>query len=295
MAGGKGDRHKAAKDGRKKQVHLWVCTKCDDAIDEDGPSIECGHCKQWCHKNCSGLASEKFKLLQKCGEEIVWKCENCRHKGTDVQDSSRLETKVDRMMEMMVALTERLLNLEKDKQGESLDEKVEAKVKQAFEELNEKNKRKLNLIVVNVPENEGENAEDRNQKDLDAVSRLVERTTDVLKSELCSSVRLGAKSIGLKPRMLRVTVSSEEAKRKILSGARKLNEGVKDPKKRIYFNQDRTPKEREDFKKLRAELEERRKEDSDLIIRGGKIVKGPNREEGKNATKKGPDSDSESE
>ena len=41
---------------------------------------------------------------------------------------------------------------------------------------------------------------------------------------------------------------------------------------RVYINQDRTPKEREIFKKLREELMEKRKENPDLVIRDNKTV-----------------------
>ena len=72
-----------------------------------------------------------------------------------------------------------------------------------------------------------------------------------------------------RPRMLRVTVRNEETKKKLLTNARKIEGKGRD---RVYINQDRTPKEREIFRKLREELMEKRKENPDLVIRDNKIV-----------------------
>jgi hypothetical protein len=111
---------------------------------------------------------------------------------------------------------------------------------------------------------------------LEVVSELVAKVSDVKKEELGNPVRLGARVIGRKskPRMLKVTLKSEEAKKKLMTNAYKLNEGVREQSKRVYFNHDRTAKERADYKKLKEELDERRREDPSLVIRGGKIVAG---------------------
>ena len=201
---------------------------------------------------------------------MIWSCEKCRGRGDEGADRSRLEVKVDRMMEMMTALTGRLLSLE-DEGG--LDAKVEKKVNEAFEEMVEREKRKLSIVIVNIPESEGETVEVRNKKDKDKVVELLKKVTDLKEEDIQNPLRLGSRPLGTKPRMLKVRVRSEEAKRKIMANARKLNENVVDAKKRVYVNHDRTPKEREDFKKLRSELTERQKKDPELVIRGGKIVK----------------------
>lgn len=263
-----------AGDGSKRKkinrATPWKCLKCDEAIDEESPSIECGMCKQWVHKKCTNLSNDKYKLLQKGGEEIIWACEKCRGRGDEGVDRSRIEVKVDKMMEMMTVLTQRLLSLEDEK---DLDAKVEKKVNEALGEMMEREKRKLSIVIVNIPESEGETVDARNKKDKEKVVELVKKVTGLEDVEILSPLRLGARPLGSKPRLLRVSVTSDEVKKKIMTNARKLNENVNDPKKRVYFNHDRTPKEREDFRQLRSELSERQKFDPELIIRGGKIVK----------------------
>jgi len=242
-------------------------------------SMECGVCKKWCHKKCTKLTDERYKYLQKCGSEILWGCAKCRDSEERSSSASRLEAKVESMMAMMTKLMGRLIELEEDRSKSKIEEKieetVERKVQEVMNETNEREKRKLNVVFVNVPEGDGENGEERKKGDLAKVVELVGKISEVGKDEIGSPVRLGGRMIGSdsRPRLLRVTVKTEEAKRKLLANARKLSEG-KDAKHRIYINQDRTPREREEYKKLREELVRRQKEEPDLVIRGGRIVKG---------------------
>jgi len=290
MAGGKkgkkgkgrdseGERSPKSKLGCSKA--LWTCLDCEEEVREDIDSIQCGKCKQWCHKNCSGLSEKCYKMLQGSGEEIWWVCGECRDlEGEETSTSrSRMEAKMDRMMEMVAALTVRLAQIEAKGVGgvteQQLDEKVEKKVSEALEEVIEREKRKLNVILVNVPECEGDSAEERQKGDLGRVGEMAKRIAGVDKEDISNPVRMGARNIGKggKPRMLRVTVRSEETKRKLLMNAYKLSEGEGN-RNRMYINQDRTPKEREEFRKLREELERRRKDEPELVIRGGRIVQG---------------------
>lgn len=49
-----------------------------------------------------------------------------------------------------------------------------------------------------------------------------------------------------------------------------INTGITDPTKRIYINNDSTPKERDQFRILREEMKRRREEgENDLVIREG--------------------------
>jgi len=261
------------------KVH-WYCLQCDELIeDRKQDSIECGICKKWCHKKCSKLSEERYKYLQNSGNEVLWGCKKCRESEGQDPEKSRLEAKVDGMMQMMTKLMTRLVQLEEERSHsrleEKIDETIERKVEEVMDESRERDKRKMNVMFVNVPESEGDTAEERMKGDLAKVTGLVGKIAEVGKDEFSGMVRLGGKTIGSgsRPRMLRVTVKTEEAKKKLLMNARKLNEGV-EASKRIYINQDRTAREREDFRRLRDELEKRRKEEPDLVIRGGRIVKG---------------------
>lgn len=208
---------------------------------------------------------------------MLWVCRGCRR--DDKGERDRIEDRLERIMGMFQELGNRILELEKRRLdqdvGERIQMEVEKRVRETFEEVQEREKRKNNIIVVNLPESGEEKVEDRQREDIQRVKERLAKIPEVEVGEVRDPVRLGKRDIGngSRPRMLRITVQKEETRRKILSLAHTLNEGIKDPKGRVYFNADRTPKEREEFRKLREELERRKKDEPDLVIRGGKIVK----------------------
>ena len=214
------------------------------------------------------------------GEEMLWCCIKCRESDSVERGRTRLEAKIDAMTEIIERMTKRMIELEESKvERESkiekmISESVEEKVKEAMNEAREREKRKLNVILVNVPESEGESAEERKKGDLEQVGNIAGKITEVERDDFRDPIRLGGKTIGSesKPRMLRVTVKNEDVKKRVLANARKLNEGV-NFKNRVYINPDRTEGERREFRQLREELERRKKDDPNLIIRGGMIVR----------------------
>ena len=123
---------------------------------------------------------------------------------------------------MLTSLHARLDRLE-DTQNENLieverkiEEVVDGKVKEYMEENEEKEKRKHNIIICNLPESPAESPEERKNDDLERVRDLVGKISDVQRSEVNSPVRPGKIQIGknVKPRLLRMVVKTVEAKRK---------------------------------------------------------------------------------
>ena len=112
------------------------------------------------------------------------------------------------------------------------------------------------------------------------IEKIVPEAKEVEKV-LENPTRLGQYKIGtnVKPRLLRVTVRSDETKTNIMKRAYKLNTGVTNKSEKVYINHDLTPKERETEKELRDELRARRGNgEEDLVIRNGKIVTRPARQ-----------------
>ena len=129
---------------------------------------------------------------------------------------------MDSILKVLTSLHARLDRLE-DTQNENLreverkiEEVVEGKVKEYMEENEEKEKRKLNIIICNLPESPAESPEERKNEDPERVRDLVGKISDVQRSEVNNPVRLGKIQIGknAKPRLLRMVVKTVEAKRK---------------------------------------------------------------------------------
>ena len=290
--------HKKTKPGRHVRINSesdfsapWLCLGCEDAIDtEDFDSIECSKCSEWCHRRCSDLDRDEFRVAQKGNSLLSYTCQKCNSKSKDKslsqKDASRIENKVDKMLDMFHAFTKKMvstlddhkteLHRRVDKVESNMEKQVEIKVKEAMLEEKEREMRKNNAILVNLPESGDSNPEQRQKDDVEETLKILEKVLGekVASSEIDNPVRIGTRQVGKdsKPRLLKIQIANEAFRRKLFSKTKKFNEREGDPKKKVYVNPDRTPKEREDYKKLRAELKERQKTNPNLIISRGKIV-----------------------
>ena len=152
---------------------------------------------------------------------------------------------------------------------------VDRKLAEALGEAQDKERRKLNLIITNVKESTKTISIEKQRDDLEQAKALIRQITDLSDEEIEEPVRLG-KEGGNRPRLLRVKVKSEGKKREIIKKAptSKVNANIPDKKTRYYFNNDYTPKERETNHKLREELRDRlQKGETNLIIRNGQVIK----------------------
>ncbi len=145
---------------------------------------------------------------------------------------------------------------------------VNAKITEVLEEEREKERKKLNLVLVNLKEADGHSVEEKKKAEIEQVEEIFK---DILPEdttvEVKDPIRLGQKNAGNRPRLLRVTVSNEETKKEILRNTNKLKAVEKDPRNRLYINPDYTQKERETNNKLRKELKDRMaKGEKDIMI-----------------------------
>ena len=271
-SGGRGGQGQSQSSNTKQrqfdQRSPWICIKCENAIEEGNEEVmECHGCKEWCHKACTELTGSQYNCLKHGGNFIQWFCEECREEdGGGKGQKSRLEAKMDNILKVLTSVHDRLDKLE-GKQRENLreveskiEEVVERKVKDYMEESEEKEKRKLNIIICNLPESSAETPEERKNEDQERVRDLVGKISDVQRNEVNNPVRLGKIQIGshAKPRLLRMEVKTEEAKKKIMRNVQGLNKDVREGESRIYINNDTTKKERELIKSLKTELNQRK-------------------------------------
>ena len=209
------------------------------------------------------------------------------------QDWKQKSNVLTKMIQTMSTRTEKL---EECHTGGSLDgkveEKVEKKVAEIFEEAQEREKRKLNTIVSNSPESMNETPEERKEDDLAMIRKIVGKISDMPENEIDNPVRLAQVRVrkNSKPRLLRLEAKSEKSKKSITENIYQLKAGVMDVSRSIYINNDSTPKDREQFTKLREAKKRRTDEgETDLVIRGRKVVKRPSKESAHGATSQGTD------
>ena len=103
-------------------------------------------------------------------------------------DATRTEAKLDVLTKLLQDMVERLEKLETANGGKSIDEKIEAAVERkmthVLEEAKEKEKRKHNIIVVNLPESLKRTPEERKREDEEKVRELIGKVTDVPRGEM---------------------------------------------------------------------------------------------------------------
>ncbi|XP_070196725.1 uncharacterized protein [Littorina saxatilis] len=180
------------------------------------------------------------------------------------------------LIPMMQNLGTRLEHLESGLMGKKLEEKIEEvvdrKLAEMMEEQKEVEKRKNNLILVNVKESTRIEIEEKKEDDIEAAKHIFGMLVDIEEGDVVEPVRLG-KVGGSAPRMLRVTIRNEEKKKEIMRKAPTLNRGTNDRNKKVYINHDQTPMQRQKYKDLRVELDQRAAAgEKNLVIRQGKIV-----------------------
>ena len=132
--------------------------------------------------------------------------------------------------------------------------------------------KKANLIYFNVPESKNEDVGERMKHDFEMLSSAYQNEK-IDHSDITTIFRVG-KRIADKDRPLVVKFSTIEKKNSTLQASRNLSVKVDREIRKIYATPDRTPKQREEHKKLVAEMKAKNGESDDTwIIRNGKVVK----------------------
>ena len=125
-------------------------------------------------------------------------------------------------------------------------------VSSVINEEKEKSKRKLNLIVHNLSESSKESGDDRKQEDIAVTTKLLDKYMEI-PAKVVKAFRIGQRKD--KPRLLKITVSTEQEKAEILWNCTKLrNSNNPNDVKKIFIAPDLTPLEQTANRKLREEL-----------------------------------------
>ena len=142
----------------------------------------------------------------------------------------------------------------------------------AFDNFFDKERRKLNVVVHNLPENDSMMVAERSKRDHDLFKDVIKEGLNIIINPT-RSFRAG-KMMADKPRLLIVTLENEEVKSELLRMAPQLRHLT--TWKRIYVTPDLSKKEREEGKKLREELVRRRQDgEENIMIKRGRIMKIP--------------------
>ncbi len=190
----------------------------------------------------------------------------------------------DKLKEENERMAERLKVLEKksgavEKKLETGEEKLARVDKledraREMEEQKDKERRKKNLIFYNLPEGNSHKIEERIKEDWLSIKKVFERKgLEMDKKQVGNLYRLGKERKPGKMRPLLVRFESEEDKKEVLRFCKDLKWIRENESVPISYSMDLTLKEREERRKLVAELRKMKENGQvNVAIRNGKIV-----------------------
>lgn len=185
-----------------------------------------------------------------------------------------MKTEIDKLSDTVLSLVKRINELnqkneELERKCQMLQTELKGNTSASFEELEDRNRRKANLIIAGLPEQVTGTAEERKDSDWDEVKAILKHVNEAKSNELVHIHRIGQR-VGDKNRLIRVVCKDENVKHSIISNAKSLrNHGSW---KNIYINPDKTKIQRREDSLLRAELRRRKENGETVFISRGKIV-----------------------
>lgn len=296
--------------GNAKEEGDTCCLGCKKEVRNNQNGVQCDMCNNWFHAGCEKVGLEEYKILQ-VSKITKWFCRKCDGRYRTLKQENRslreeqkawqekykkLEREYERNREENTRQKERVDVMEGKVEGKiggleaditnlrqevrrsgvanGVDsEGIKTLIKEEIIEIREKEKRKENLIVHNMPEEcEGQNA------DKDKIAcRFLFNEVGINDDEIIEVIRLGKPAEynaqnRAKPRPMLVKMKNEKVKWHIIGRAKLLRNSRHETFRRVFITPDLTQREREVDQKLREELQEKRnKGEEGWYIKKGKL------------------------
>ena len=255
-------------------------------------TIECTECEAEWHLKCCGLDGLTKQPIKKL-EEKGWKCPSCFEPAIHIKTAKKTtaaltQDTVDNIVTIVNSTIEANLkqllapeNLTEDqteftenftlvqnKRREKTIQKV--LVEQKEEEILIK-KKEDNLIIYGMPECTTEDKKEEMLEDFRRIKKVYSEKLEIEQNDLKHITRLGIKETD-KVRPIQITLSSQAKRKEMLINNMNLKLLENEISTNIYVSTDRTKKQRDADKELRAELKRRKQLGENLVIRNNKIV-----------------------
>ena len=295
-SGGKNDQ---AQDKTPSPSECKLCQK-----NSTGNTISCERCQRDVCSQCSGLSAELHKMTSEASHHLHWYCPACKQQALKaIRTDQEIEERCNAFMATFKQEIREEMSKELNLMKKSLEQKVESEIatvstkiekleaqvtsqqpnsadsEKLLNEIRDRDVRKLNLIIFNLPESKATEIEKRKEDDQEEIRGLLDKIDALVPFSKC--VRLGkapsSPPSSQRPRPLRITTASVTDQHKVLKAAVKLRE-IEDYQD-VYINKDLTPLEQKNWSRL---MEEKRKKIADAqregkkdityVIRGGKVV-----------------------
>ena len=254
---------------------------CKVHVKANDKAVQCSLCELWIHVGCSDtLDDETYKLIIIMAEKHAshcWSCQCCRSAVLNLNKKviaiekrmNQLETDVGNNTEEIGAVKETCKELSKElevvKQTKNRETTPGTDNEAVFKEFEERESKKENLIIHNLPEPEptitrAGDRKDRDNEELVKVLQSINCSTRIAE-DVKYTVRLGERKDNVnyqdKPRPMIVGFRNVQLRDEILRSARNL---VKTRYKDVSIGPDLTNKQRQNEAKMRTDAEKLNRE-----------------------------------
>ena len=265
------------------------CFSCQDLLGRDDEAVQFDSCDNWYCVACSELNKAAYNSITDHGGVVMWFCKHCNialpgmkkllktmtRMGGRQNAMEAKQKKLEDSHREVVARVERLEegNNNARGDGEGMNELIAKCVREEVYEAKQRDMRRKNVIVRNLPEP----TEDKT--DEDNIKLLTDELGITQKVNITEAIRLGKegkKDGDDRPRLLKLECESLEQVQLFLNNSRKLMNcrSMKD----VYIGKDWTKKQQQEQRILRVALQERRDESDrnrdgkTWRIKGSKII-----------------------
>ena len=245
-------------------------------------ALECDICAKWCHQVCGKTNKSNFgdAILQAVegadGASICWFCPKCKtQKDAFIVAMRDVSTFKSAFETRLSAIEAKLATAENPSAGVMPNGLTQEVLQGEIAEALERESKKLNLVVVGLPESDKTKARcDADKNFVHQVAAALDINTNNISEVFRSgAVRQDVPASGYPyARVLKVKFVDRGSRLSFLRGFK----GAKPPSAaslKTYVRPDMTFRERQLDRELRTELLRRRLTEPDLVIFRGKIVK----------------------
>ena len=265
------------------------CFSCQEVLGTEDEAVQCDSCDNWYCVACSELNKAAYNSITDHGGVVMWFCKHCNialpgmkkllktmtRMGGRQNAMEAKQKKLEDSHREVVARVERLevSNNNARGDGEGMNELIAKCVREEVYEAKQRDMRRNNVIVRNLPEP----VEDKT--DEDSIKLLTDELGITQKVNITEAKRLGKegkKDGDDRPRLLKLECESLEQMQLFLNNSRKLmnSRSMKD----VYIGKDWTKKQQGEQRMLRVALQARREESGrnqdgkTWRIKGSKII-----------------------
>lgn len=244
----------------------WHCSTClENHMQSEPPQISAESIKGVIKNEITTIINNFDAKIDILKSTFLSKVESIQQSNTSYANVvTQNLSKQSEAEEVMVKLTKNVESLTNNVVSERT-EKSEAHFKKV---------KKDNIVVFKMPEADESSPIDAYKTDFSNILKVIDPNNQFDKEDIVDLYRIPCNQT---PRPICIKFKSNELKYQVLK-MQDLKIVVNGTEHRIFTAPDRTKKEQEQHRKLVSERNERRKKgESNLIIRGGKIVEGDNR------------------